>query len=256
LSANGGGNVCKCQIILNSRSEIVSGHFSENSFKYHITNGSYCLDRQCIEFTKEYFNYNYKYKVYGQIERNLDNENLQFVGYWKLLNGSRGGNVRMHHVSSSGVDDERIQSGEYAFFGHCDYLPNADNNLLFDAANGQRIKCLLRLQQRDFGINGAVTLLEQGSDGFMTSNGTVFAIDALESEWDQYGGIHCVLQNGYSMDGFFNGNDFMGVWKDDRLKRFGHFQYEIIRPIARQEEEQKEIGTDMLTRARSLDDSD
>ena len=58
-SRGGGmGSPCSCQLILNSRAEIVKGHFAENSFKYHITGGTYSYDApHCVEFTKEYFHY-------------------------------------------------------------------------------------------------------------------------------------------------------------------------------------------------------
>ena len=254
----GGGNHCTCQIILNSRAEIIGGHFSENSFKYHITNGTYTYDKPyCIEFTKEYFNYNYKYKVYGQIDRSLD-ENLQFKGYWKLLNGSRGGNVKMRYIETDKgcKKNQKLQHGKYQFYGHCDYLPNTARREFFD--DRQRIKCYLTLNEKDYRIKGYVKLLKgTGYSGFYRrsaissiwldnddniTNDTpssdsdddddknIFIIDEKESEWDIYGGLHIQLINQYVMEGFFNGEDFMGVWKDDQFKRFGHFHYETFTP--------------------------
>merc|ERR1712083_528154 len=94
-------------------------------------NGTYTYDTQFVEFTKEYFEYDCQYKVYGQIERSVHGQ-LEFRGFWKLMdssNGSRGGNVRMHYVERTqcrGVSSSRIEPGTYRFYGHCDYLPNAE----------------------------------------------------------------------------------------------------------------------------------
>ena len=244
-SLNGGGNMCKCQIILNSRSEIIGGHFSENSFKYHITSGSYTYDEPfCIEFTKEYFNYNYQYKVYGQIGRDC-NERLEFCGFWKLLDGQRGGNVKMSYIQSA--ESERIQCGLYEFYGHCDYLPNISDthDLLF--ADGQRIKCFLSLDGNQR-INGRLQMLKgSGFDDDDDDEDMFVTVDGMESEWDEFGGMRIALMNGYVMDGFFGENDFMGVWKDAQLKRFGHFQYELFHSS---EEER------VLSRVGSLDSDD
>merc|ERR1712228_524736 len=130
-------------------------------------------------------------------------------------------------------------------------------NLLF--ADGQRIKCFLCLHQRDYRINGRVQMLkEREYDDEIVADDDVFVIDASESEWDCYGGMHIVLMNGYVMDGFLGGNDFMGVWKDSELQRFGHFQYEIIESGVKDELENvdgKEKDR-LLSRVRSLDSDD
>jgi len=270
----GAGNQCTCQIILNSRAEIIGGHFTENSFKYHITNGSYTYDRPyCIEFTKEYFNYNYKYKVYGALQRD-EQEKLIFDGHWKLLDGLRGGRVRMNYLESKlgAKQNQKLSGGQYQFYGHCEYLPNTTPNRFF--SDRQRIKCCLRLNQRDFKIQGFVKLLHgvraqtfgwldyRGLDSILSQfaeqdgdanededeNDNVFVIDEKESEWDMYGGLHVQLLSGYVMEGFFNGEDFMGVVKDERLQRFGHFHFELYTPTQR--------GQDCSTNGDSKEDED
>ena len=248
------GNRCSCQIILNSRCEIVGGYFSEHNFKYHITNGSYTLDvPHCFEFTKEYFNANYKYKVYGQLfnvkkdtentendeaEDDPDETQLQFKGKWRMLNGARGGSVIMNQVPSGDNKKKggkkskartKLYAGDYVFYGYCDYLPNIFKNKrqkkieleFFDRR--QKVECKFRLNKKVPGnVEGFIRLLLNGIED---DDGDRYKVVEDESEWDEYGGLHVVYENGYKMDGFFNGRDFMGVWKDENDERFGHFHF-------------------------------
>ena len=66
-------NCCSCRLSLNNFGEINGGFFQElynnnfnsnNGFKYEITHGTFDYVNGLIEYTKWYFPFNYKYKVY------------------------------------------------------------------------------------------------------------------------------------------------------------------------------------------------
>ena len=173
----------------------------------------------------------------------------------------------MRMVERSGDSRVRVAAGTYRLYGRCDQLPNVGERHSF--GNGQRLKCVLTLTDAKDQVAGHVKLVKGGQGGYYRFGANeeeeeeadevdVFAVDAAASQWDAHGGVHVRLENGYVMDGFLNGADYMGTFKDERLRRFGAFQFEVF--ASARQDAQQEVQVDepvgCLVRAVSLDSDD
>mmetsp|Transcript_46948 Transcript_46948/g.57672 ORF Transcript_46948/g.57672 Transcript_46948/m.57672 type:complete len:423 (+) Transcript_46948:52-1320(+) len=296
MHAFGDDNNAKCQLILNSKAQIMGGYFQENSFKYHITHGSFTYSKPYfVEFCMEYFNYNYKYKCYGEITRDNETNNLLFIGNWTTTNTyKRGGSIKMKYT----YDEFKISmpkiniNDTLQFVGYpCVQYRNITNEQeqelreFIGYCNDNLMKIEVTLLKNS-ALSGYLAIYDNVSNTKYYGN-TIFGktvncdndniiqtynICSKKSIWDIYGGLTIYFKElNATFDGFYNGKEFRGVLaysnsesNTNESERFGYFQWERLADELHSDDETQTNDTNIddnieitkLKRQQSLDSDD
>eukprot|EP01084_Bolivina_argentea_P081138 146960_1 len=245
----GYGNYCSCEILLNSNSQIIGGYFGEDittkMLKYHITKGTYNYKHSLIEFTKHLFDYACEYKMYGKIYSNLINNEfkLTFEGKWSTTTSQskRGGNITMQCIDNgkNNMNKVKINIGTYLFdkivmkFRY-NYIKNDSVTKFIDLCdqkyqiNDIIIKLNIDIKSDNI-VNGYLCFYKNHNDIIFDEKNAECLIHILPkfSEWDHYGGLKIVLENNCALNGYFNGNDYLGMLKF-KEKTFGNFEFQKV----------------------------